>query len=629
MTTSGPFIDPQLVARLSNDFTSLGNQMGQVGRDLVHLRTQLEAAAARPQPAAPQYQAAPPPRPQPAYPMQQPQPQPEYPMPPLPQQRQPQQRQPQPAQIPFTPRTPWWQRDGIISRLLAVAGVGVTLIGVVMLLVLAAQAGFFGPVPRVAAGAVLAGVLVYAGMRVFGRTGGRVGGIALAATGVAAAYLDAMAVTTIYGWLDPALGLAVALGVCAGGVALAAKWQAQSLALLVIGGVAVLSPVVADGVTLTLIGFLIVLQIACFSVQLVRPWSYVHVARTLPVVLALLAAITLTELDSTTNQHMYWLLASSIVVALVGIGTAVTSTLHSSTDVTASVMLAISTVPLLLSSVMFDRTAVSIVQGSVGAVLLVVAGLRMLPAHTRIAALAAATIALLQTCVSMTQHETLPIALLVVAIGFVAASGQERSKIAYFIGLGFTFLGALAYLDIASPETLSRSTRAVEQLGVTSVIASLLMVAALTLLVWQAQQLDILKHEAADTIWIIAGVGVLYATTVAMVSAGVAVAGLDGFTAGHCAATIAWMIAATAALLRGLRSTTNAHIALVAGLSLTAAALAKLFLFDLATLDGLLRVSAFIAVGLLLLVAGTKYARAFAEREDQEASADSPASAVH
>ena len=55
---------------------------------------------------------------------------------------------------------PWWQREGVISRVLAVAGVGVTLVGVLMLLVLAAQAGFFGPVARVVAGGGLSVVLV-------------------------------------------------------------------------------------------------------------------------------------------------------------------------------------------------------------------------------------------------------------------------------------------------------------------------------------------------------------------------------------------------------------------------------------------------------------------------------------
>ncbi len=64
----------------------------------------------------------------------------------------------QPPTYPVAaPRQPWWQRDGVISRLLAAAGVAVTLIGVVMLLVLAAQAGFFGPPLRVLGGALLSG----------------------------------------------------------------------------------------------------------------------------------------------------------------------------------------------------------------------------------------------------------------------------------------------------------------------------------------------------------------------------------------------------------------------------------------------------------------------------------------
>lgn len=44
-------------------------------------------------------------------------------------------------------------------------------------------------------------------------------------------------------------------------------------------------------------------------------------------------------------------------------------------------------------------------------------------------------------------------------------------------------------------------------------------------------------------------------------------------------------------------------------LVIVAAAVAKLFLFDLAALDGLFRVIAFIVVGLLLLTLGVVYAQ--------------------
>jgi uncharacterized membrane protein len=55
---------------------------------------------------------------------------------------------------------------------------------------------------------------------------------------------------------------------------------------------------------------------------------------------------------------------------------------------------------------------------------------------------------------------------------------------------------------------------------------------------------------------------------------------------------------------------------------LVAAAVAKLVLFDLVALDGIARVAAFLGAGLVLLAAGTRYARMVAE-----ASARDPESA--
>ena len=82
---------------------------------------------------------------------------------------------PRPApQAPRPPRDASW-----IGKVLAVAGVAVTLIGVVLLLVLAAQAGILRPEIRVGAGALLAGALVGVAARLNARPGGRVGAIAL------------------------------------------------------------------------------------------------------------------------------------------------------------------------------------------------------------------------------------------------------------------------------------------------------------------------------------------------------------------------------------------------------------------------------------------------------------------
>ncbi|RBO91446.1 DUF2339 domain-containing protein [Nocardia puris] len=536
-----------------------------------------------------------------------------------------------PPPVRKQPGVPWWQRDGVISRVLAIAGVGVTLIGVVMLLVLAAQAGLYGPVARVATGAVLSAGLVVAGMRVFGRTGGRVGGIALAGTGIAGAYLNVVAVTAYYEWLHPVLGLAVALAVAAGGVALAVQWKSQPLAVLVVLGAALLSPFVTS--ELVLLAFLIVLQFACLPVQLGREWPFLHVARTVPVVLAALVSIAVATFDTVEQDRALWLLAAASAIAVVGLaGTLIMVRAHAQ-DVTATAMFAVATLPLLAVPVLFDRYPAALIAGVAAAVLLAVAAVPLIPklrdiaripGHTAIAAAVTGSFALLEACIGVTNAQTLPIATLLVALAFLAVAGQVRSVVAAGIGVVFALLGGLVLLDAASPETLASQRFAEEQLGVSTVLAALLGIAVVAVAVWGVRRLPGMAKGGTEesVLWLAASLLTLYLVTAAFVSIGVATGVEDGFIIGHSVATIGWMAAATAALFYGLRNLARkpsvAKVALAAGLLVTAAALAKLFLFDLATLDGLVRVAVFLAVGILLLLTGTRYARAFAEAGERE-----------
>lgn len=527
--------------------------------------------------------------------------------------------------------TPWWQREGVISRLLAVAGVGVTLVGVVMLLVLAAQAGVFGPVPRVLAGAVFSGVLVVAGMRVFGRAGGRVGGIALAATGFAGAYLDVIAATSIYEWLPRVGGLALALAIAAGGVALAMRWNAQALAVLVVTGAALLAPVVTS--ELVLLGFLIVLQLTCAPVQLVRDWPLLHVVRTLPAVLATLLYIAIAAFDSAQRDRVHWVLAAAVVVASIGLVSTLLVVRKRPRDLVATLAFAVSTIPLLAVAGLFDRAPSMIIAGAAAVVLTAVAVAAMLPklrtvsripAHTGVAAAVTGAFALLEVCVQATRVQTAPIALFLVALGYLGVAGGQRNRVAAAIGGVFGLLGALTFVARVDPETLATQRLAEQYLDLPTLLAALLAVAVLAVAVWGLRRTPALtKDETGQSmLWIFASAGALYAVTAAAVSLGVATGATDGFLIGHSAATILWMGAATAALLYGLRnlagSAAVAKVALGSGLLVTAAALAKLFLFDLATLDGLVRVAAFLIVGVLLLLAGTRYARAFAEAGDRD-----------
>ncbi len=112
--------------------------------------------------------------------------------------------------------------------------------------------------------------------------------------------------------------------------------------------------------------------------------------------------------------------------------------------------------------------------------------------------------------------------------------------------------------------------------------------------------------------WVPAGLIALYGSTAALLSVGLLVSpDSDGFLLGHVAVTVSWTVGALVLLLRGIDSVPLR----VAGLSLVVAALAKLALFDLSSLDGLARVAAFLVAGLVLLAAGARYANVVAARD--------------
>ncbi|WP_245547124.1 DUF2339 domain-containing protein [Nocardia brevicatena] len=525
------------------------------------------------------------------------------------------------------PRTPWWQRDGVISRLLAVSGVGVTLIGIVMLLVLAAQAGVFGPVPRVVAGAAFSAALVGVGVRVYGRDGGRVGGIALAATGIAGGYLDVIAVTAIYGWMHPVPGSAAALAVAAAGVGLAVRWRSQPLAVLVVAGAAALAPFVT--VELTLLAFLIALQLVCLPVQLGRDWPFLHLVRTVPAVLATLVTCAVAAFDTVERHRLYLLLLAAVAVAVVGLVGAVAVVRRRPSDVVATLAFAAAATPLLVVPGLFDGSTAGIVAGCYAGVLLTVAAsplvpklrdIARIPGHTATAAAVVGAFALLETCMRVADSRTLPIALFLVALGFFGVAGQRLSRVSAGIGGVFAVLGGLSFLAQADPDTLTSQRMAELRLVPATALAAFIGLALVVVAVWGLRKLLRSAGRGVGSseeraLWIVGGAVALYLVNAASVAIGTATGVADGFVLGHSVATMVWMVAATGALLYGLRNPTAvvARSALGCGLLVTVAALVKLFTFDLATLDGLIRVAAFLVVGILLLLAGTRYARAFAE----------------
>jgi uncharacterized membrane protein len=579
-----------VISRLSAEFAAISVQLQRVSADLTELDRLLSeqyAAAPQPQPYVP---PAMPYRPQ--YPAQ-------YSPPP-----------PRPSAAPKPPRDAGW-----IGKALAVAGVAVTLIGVVLLLVLAAQAGILRPEFRVGAGAVLAAGLVGAAGWLYARPDGRVGAIALAATGVAAAYMDVIAVTTIYDWVSPPVGLGVAAVIGGGGLTLARRWNSEHLGLLVLVPLIGLAPVVTDGITLLLVSFMLALSAASLPVQLGRDWIWLHAARIGASAYPLLMALAVSYFDS---RHDLSLAGACSVAAILAIAAALILLPHTANRVAMALLTAAGVLPLLCVSLAVWHVVAALMVAALSAALLaiVLVGNR-LPGVDRVVrqiwSALSAIAALIAVTVAFDGHVAGPVLL---AMAVVVAIAGRRDDIARWAAIGFAVVGGGLYLSYAPPSALVRATELSTAAAVSTLVSSLLLMACAVAIVWSWAREDV-DQEAVHVMWAGSAAMIAYAVTTVTVTAGVLIGGPGGgFFAGHMAATIWWIAMAAGLFLYAARQPRSERsLAIGGGLALVAAAMAKLFLFDLGTLDGIFRVVVFIVVGLVLLGMGAGYARLL-EKQD-------------
>ncbi|OBK95177.1 hypothetical protein A5645_14275 [Mycobacterium asiaticum] len=617
--------DRAVLSRLTQEFDALARQMSRVSGELSQLDRLIASSAP---PAA---QPTPPPTPTaaPAYaPPQQQQPAPYWqnywqywtpaaaaPRPPRP----PRQHAPAPAPekapapaptpAPVAPETPSGQAEsGWIGKLLAVAGVAVTLIGVVLLLVLAAQAGLLRPEIRVAGGGALAIALVAVSARLRTRPGGRIGAIALAATGIATAYLDVIAVVTIYKWVPAPAGLVLAAVVGGAGLALARRWDSEQLALLVLIPLIGLAPALTRGVDLLLVSFMLALSAAALPVQLGKDWMWMHAARvaapTLPLLLALMA---ISRHDSASLIG-----GACAVAALLAVASGLVLLPSSSNPAALALITTAGTLPVLASAIAVDRALAAVVAAALAIAMLAVA---LIGNHPRIVvqtwSVWSAISALIAVTVAFAGYIEAPVLL---ALAVVIAVAGRRDAVARWSAAGFGVIGTGLFYSYVPLRVLVRPTAIPTPIAVATLAASLLVI---TFAVVMTRACIATKRDSDINGLLIAAVSavVVYAVTAFTVTAGVLVGGTDGgFLAGHMAATICWIGGAAALFVYALRlhDSDRRTEPITAGLALTGAATAKLFLFDLATLDGIFRVAAFIIVGLVLLGMGAGYARSLA-----------------
>ena len=566
--------------RLSEDFVTMSAQLNRVAAHLTEVEHLL---------TGPVVAAVPPPPPRPVV------------APPLP---PPPPWLPAPAGLPAPAlRVPLRARlasDGgdWIGKLLAVAGVAVTLIGVVLLLVLAAQAGILRPEVRVPAGAALAGALVLVGVRWNRRPGGRTGAIALTATGIAAGYIDIMAVTTIYHWVPAPVALLVAAGTAGAGLTLAGRWDSEPLALLVGVPLLILAPIVAGGITLLLIGFMIALSAVALLVALGRDWPWLHAARTAAVSGPLLVALA--ALPFGTSDDPGLLGAASGVAALLAVIGAVLLAPSAGNRIVLALLTVAGTAPVLLAGITVERGLGALLTATLAAVLLaVVAAAHRLPGVggpvAQIFSALAAVSVLIAVLVAFDGRLVAPVLL---ALAVTVAVAGRHSVVARWAAIGFTGVGSLMLQFYAPIFTLFEATPLPARIAL-PVLASAVLLAGCAVL--SARSAPVADEDQRSLCWGIAAAVCIYAVTLFTVTAGVLIAGVDGgFLAGQMAATICWIVMAAAlfAVAQNRRREDRAA-PILGGLALTAAATTKLFLFDLGTLDGMFRVVAFIVVGLV------------------------------
>jgi uncharacterized membrane protein len=495
-------------------------------------------------------------------------------------------------------------------RLLAWLGGAVTLLGVVMVLVLAASRGLFTPPFRIGAGALLGAALVGVGLRLHRRPSARAGALAVAATGFATLYLMVAADAALYGYLRPApaVGLGAALLVAAAGLGLADRWRSQRLGAGVVAGAGLLAPVLVDD--WLLVALALALQLAALPVLLRRGWpGLMLVAAAGPAVYG--CAVGAVRVDGGDPPTV----AVALGVLVVGLGTAVLAARRRAAAPTA-VLVAVAPLAAVVTGAVLDGWAGA---GIVAAAALALAATALATRdRVRLVAGVAAVAALLVATLVALDGSTATTVLLAEAALAAVVGAVVRSRFATAAGAGMGLFGTLAAVSgpAAPPAAFPMRPYAVGGVADTGALvtaaglAALVLVTAVALLVASGRLGWVHRDAASARLWAPLGLVALYGAGTLVVALALLVSpDRSGFTAGHALVSVSWTVAALVLLARGV---TRAPLR-VAGLVLVGGALAKLLLFDLVALDGLARAGAFLGAGLVLLVAGTRYARLVAE----------------
>jgi len=170
----------------------------------------------------------------------------------------------------------WARRELTGSRLFALGGGLLMLLGIVFLFVVAANRGWIGPGDRVVIGALASGAVLVSGLVLRRRYGRLQASLAAVGVGVAGLYTTLAATTILYGLVAPGVGLLLAAGIAAVGGAIAVAWSSQLLAGLALVGAAAAPGLVAldDGISAPAPSFALVVLAVTIAVAAPRRWLW-------------------------------------------------------------------------------------------------------------------------------------------------------------------------------------------------------------------------------------------------------------------------------------------------------------------------------------------------------------------
>jgi uncharacterized membrane protein len=530
---------------------------------------------------------------------------------------------------PADPPAPSRPRVPAVSgaQLLAWTGGAVTLLGVVLLLALAASRGWFSPTARVVTGAVLGVALVGLGMRLHRRESARSGALALAATGVATLYLVVAAATSVVELVSTPVAVGLALLVAAGGVVLADRWCSELLG----AGAAAGASVLAVGLVFEplLVALVLVLQVAAAPVVWRRRWTWLAAVTAAGPVLygALLAGLVGLREDRAST------LAAVLGVLVVGLGVAVAA--RGRLDPLRVAALAVtSPVPVLVAAPALSGWGGAALAAGAAVALLGLAVLRGTERPLRIAALAAGAVALFEATAVALEGSTQTAVFLGQAVVLAVLAAALRHRLPLMLSAAYGTAGTLAALledaplaalvDFPLYPYLDGGQVRTGALLAGAAVSALVLAFAAALVVAGGRTGLVRPDARSARLWVPAGAVGLYGAAGLVITLALLVApDRAGFLAGHAIVTVSWTVTALLLLARGV----NRPALRVTGLVLVASAVAKLVLFDLVALDGIARVAAFLGAGLVLLAAGTRYAGMVAKAEGgrDEAITSTPA----